>query len=338
MRFDLVLEGGGAKGTGFVGALEEFHRRGHTHGRLLGTSAGAITATLIAAGYTTDDLRADLCEKTPDGHSVLTSFLSQPSPIPDEVLQQSTLAHILRDIDLPMIPNAFGIEEKIHNDLLQRISTHPLGRHLLAYIECGGWYGADVFVEWLTQKLNSVPQKDSTTSPAFGSMTMGEFHQATGQELTLIASNVTKGIKLILNHRTAPKVPLVWAVRMSMSIPYIWDEVIWQAEWGLYRNIDISGNVVVDGSLLSNFPLDLLVADHKTVRSVMGNRIGKHVLGSYRCLVLRFLEMNFPMCCKQRYEWDFWWTRRLRYPTPLSLPSHSQRPANRSRCSGLKTT
>ena len=36
----------------FVGAYEEFVRLGHTFGRLLGTSAGAITAALVAAGYT----------------------------------------------------------------------------------------------------------------------------------------------------------------------------------------------------------------------------------------------------------------------------------------------
>jgi NTE family protein len=52
MKYDLVFEGGGAKGMVFVGALEEYFSRGHSAGRLLGTSAGAITAVLLAAGYT----------------------------------------------------------------------------------------------------------------------------------------------------------------------------------------------------------------------------------------------------------------------------------------------
>ncbi len=47
MDFDLVFEGGGAKGMVFVGAMQEFEARGHKCGRLLGTSAGAITATLL---------------------------------------------------------------------------------------------------------------------------------------------------------------------------------------------------------------------------------------------------------------------------------------------------
>ena len=44
MQYDMVFEGGGAKGMVFVGALEVILAQGHTHGRLLGTSAGAITA------------------------------------------------------------------------------------------------------------------------------------------------------------------------------------------------------------------------------------------------------------------------------------------------------
>ena len=56
MEYDLVFEGGGAKGLVLVGACEEFFRRGHSFDRLLGTSAGAITATLLAAGYTPDEM------------------------------------------------------------------------------------------------------------------------------------------------------------------------------------------------------------------------------------------------------------------------------------------
>jgi NTE family protein len=49
MKYDMVFEGGGAKGMVFVGAMQEFESRGHSHDRLLGTSAGAITAALLAA-------------------------------------------------------------------------------------------------------------------------------------------------------------------------------------------------------------------------------------------------------------------------------------------------
>lgn len=41
MNYDLVFEGGGAKGMVFVGACQEFFNRGHSFGRLLGTSCAS---------------------------------------------------------------------------------------------------------------------------------------------------------------------------------------------------------------------------------------------------------------------------------------------------------
>ncbi len=56
MKCDLVFEGGGAKGMVFVGALTEFEQQGLRPRRVVGTSAGAITATLLAAGYTANEM------------------------------------------------------------------------------------------------------------------------------------------------------------------------------------------------------------------------------------------------------------------------------------------
>lgn len=56
---NLVFEGGGVKGTAYLGALEVLE----THGvlqdveRVAGTSAGAITALLVALGYEVEDIR-----------------------------------------------------------------------------------------------------------------------------------------------------------------------------------------------------------------------------------------------------------------------------------------
>src|SRR5437762_8485689 len=49
MDADLVLEGGGVKGIGLVGAANVLMERGYTFRRIAGTSAGAIVAALIAA-------------------------------------------------------------------------------------------------------------------------------------------------------------------------------------------------------------------------------------------------------------------------------------------------
>jgi len=61
-------------------------------------------------------------------------------------------------------------------------------------------------------------------------------------------------------------------VRMSMSLPLVWFEVVWQPEWGTYRGKDISGHTVVDGGMLSNFPIELFISDLPHVTAVMGKK------------------------------------------------------------------
>ena len=48
-KVDLVLEGGGVKGIGLVGAVLTMSEKGYVFPRVAGTSAGAIVASLIAA-------------------------------------------------------------------------------------------------------------------------------------------------------------------------------------------------------------------------------------------------------------------------------------------------
>ena len=77
---------------------------------------------------------------------------------------------------------------------------------------------------------------------------------------------------LVLNHRTAPDVPVAMAVRMSMSIPFVWREVVWQKEWGTYCGIDKTGATIVDGGVLSNFPIDLVACSDERIKKIMGDK------------------------------------------------------------------
>jgi len=54
---DLVFEGGGVKGIGLVGALAALEEQGYEPHRVAGTSAGALVAALLAAGYEAAELR-----------------------------------------------------------------------------------------------------------------------------------------------------------------------------------------------------------------------------------------------------------------------------------------
>ncbi len=282
MKYDLVFEGGGAKGMVFVGAMEVFESEGCESGRLLGTSAGAITATCLAAGYNSQEMREALSE-TVDGKPVFAQFMGTPKPFSEEDIRNSATRAFLENVDLPLVPGF--LEAKLDEQILRALATGPRSRHLFSFVERGGWYAADAFVAWIKGKLDEIYEKrvkagaiEAQAKP-YSAMTLQEFYQATGRDLTLIAADITAERMLVLNRLTAPKCPVVRATRMSMSVPLLWQEVVWQPGWGTYRGKDISGHAIVDGGLLSNFPIELFISDEKQVTDVMGPKQAGQVLG-----------------------------------------------------------
>jgi NTE family protein len=274
MKYDLVFEGGGAKGMAFVGAYEAFTEEGHTFARLLGTSAGAITAALLAAGYTPQEMLDALAERE-DGKPVFAAFMGVPSPFSEAEIQGGAIRKLLRDVDVKFLPDL--VEERMDDAIAEALAETPRLRHVYSLIERGGWYAADRFVSWLEAKLDSGPWKGGQR--AFSHMTLAQFYAETRVELSVVAADTSGGRLLVLNHHTAPDCPLVWAVRMSMSIPFVWPEVIWSADWGTYLGRPIVGHAVVDGGVLSNFPIELLISDEAQVTRLMGAKGADPVLG-----------------------------------------------------------
>ena len=273
MQYDLVFEGGGAKGMVFVGALQEFEAGGHAFGRLIGTSAGAITASLLAAGYDSARMLAAL-EEQENGQPVFAGFLGEPGPFDADAVKRSVAVEMLDRIDIPLVPDRW--EEAASVGIVNGLLKISRFRHMFSFVEQGGWFTASRFVDWMTKKLDQGPAGAHT---GYGGMTLQQFHTATNRELTLIASDTAAQRMLVLNHRTAPGCPLVWAVRMSMSIPLVWPEVEWRESWGPYRGGDVTGHTVVDGGVLSNFPIALFVSKEPPATTVMGGDGSDHVLG-----------------------------------------------------------
>ena len=273
---DMVFEGGGAKGMVFVGALDELLRdSNHSTGRLLGTSAGAITAVLLAARYTVDEMQAALAEKNEAGRSVFESFMGIPSAFSSEQVHNSAVRHFLSDLDLPFVPDF--VEARLDDWIATQMAAGGWPRNLFSFVERGGWYSADAFTAWMERKLNEGTVNGKPRD--FGSLTLAQLYERTGAELTVVAADTTAMRILFLNHTTAPQCPVVWAARMSMSIPLLWQEVIWQKEWGTYKGEQIAGTVVVDGGMLSNFPIALFLSSRPEVGDIVGPPQSKNVLG-----------------------------------------------------------
>lgn len=274
MEFDMVFEGGGAKGMVFVGASKALEERGHTARRLVGTSAGAITATLLAAGYTFKEMQEALQEQLPDGRPMFASFMDVPEKFDPEVIENSLTMDLFDKVDIPIVPQ--WLERKIDTFLIGRFMKMPIYRMIFSFVERGGLYAGNAFLKWFRQKL------DAKVAGA-GDMTLGDFYAKTDHDLSMVASDTSGRIMLVLNHRTAPNCPVAWAVRMSMSIPFAWQEVRWQEEWNPYRRVkdigngdeledtDLTKHTIVDGGVLSNFPINLLTSSDPWVKAVMGD-------------------------------------------------------------------
>ena len=249
-KYDLVFEGGGAKGAVFVGALKEFYARGCTPRRLIGTSAGAITATLLAAGFKPEELEKAVSEKK-GNKSIFVSFLDVPERnfFSDKDIQDSDTLDIFKTLEKESM--FFMFSSWIKNNLIGALLYIPPYRNLFNFIECGGVFAGEEFRRWIQGKM----KEKGYTDPE---ITLGDFYKKTSVDLSVVASDTTNSTMLVLNHRTAPDCPVAWAVRMSMSIPFVWSEVRWRKEWGTYLDNKIEGHRIVDGGLLSNFPIDLI--------------------------------------------------------------------------------
>ncbi|MEA2057873.1 MAG: patatin-like phospholipase family protein, partial [Actinomycetota bacterium] len=61
MKINGVFEGGGVRGVALAGAAAAALDLGYEFDQVVGTSAGALVASLLAADYSADELSASVC-------------------------------------------------------------------------------------------------------------------------------------------------------------------------------------------------------------------------------------------------------------------------------------
>lgn len=201
---DAVFEGGGVKGIGLVGAAAVVEERGYQWSNLAGTSAGAIVATLLAAGYSAAELKK-----------------------------------IMTELDYNKFKDASPLDRV------------PFVGPLASLIFEKGIYEGRFFENWIRELLK---KKNVTT---FGDLIIEEFRKDDRYrfKLRVIASDISRGRLLALPQDIADfgirpeDLDVATAVRMSMSIPFFYEPIKL-----LYKK-ENQVIYIVDGGLLSNFPL-----------------------------------------------------------------------------------
>jgi len=275
---DIVLEGGGAKGAAFVGALVALEAAKIKPARMAGSSAGSITAALWAAGYSAKELRAISYERGlmegDFGQEEVPVFLTfmDVAPFDGKAALGSYLRQKLKENDLKLLPNF--IEDRLEDQLVLGLHRLRGFRRLSCLSNHSGLYVGETFRVWLENKfrVKCLPE----------GFTFQTLFNKVGIDLSLVAFDVTGKNRLVLNQRTAPTLPVAWAVRMSMSFPFVWHPVEWLPEWGAYEGKkDVWGHKVIDGGTVSNFPIDLFVDEeiHKRYMTGSGPFAPESVIG-----------------------------------------------------------
>ncbi len=208
LRADLVLEGGGVKGIGLVGALSVLEERGYRIERVAGTSAGAIVGALVAAQYSAVELKS-----------------------------------LMETVDYTRFRDT---------GLLDRV---PLVGKVLSLLVEKGMYEGKYLKSWLHECL---VDKGIRT---FGDMKRNDpessLPAAQQYALVVMVSDISQGrlrrlpwdYHLYDSPGGAEGAAVVDAVRASMSIPFFYEPVYLPARGG-------EKSWLVDGGMLSNFPVD----------------------------------------------------------------------------------
>jgi NTE family protein len=199
---DLILEGGGVRGIGLVGALTVLLEQGYTFPRVGGTSAGAIVASLAAAGVPAERLREELAQ--------------------------------------------LDYRRFADTSLLDKL---PLLGPLLSVTFQNGYYEGREINRWIAGLLEEQGVRtfrDLRLPPDPGSDLAPEQQY----KLVVVVADVTQGrlVRLPWDYERLygldpDEQSVADAVQASSAIPYV------------YEPVRLAGSLLVDGGLLSNFPI-----------------------------------------------------------------------------------
>ena len=206
---NLVFKGGGVRGLAYLGALRVLDQPDigilpHVE-RVAGASAGAITAALLSFRLPLEEM-IQLFHTFDYSQFTARKEMKEPRWVP-------------------------GFVEKEFTDM--RTNLESLQRMVSRY----GWYSSEIFFEWLVDTI-------ADRCDGNGLATFEEFRKRDFLDLHIVVSNLSQASSVICSAESTPKLPVAEAVRMSMSIPLVFEAVTGR-----------EGDVYIDGGVLENFPI-----------------------------------------------------------------------------------
>ncbi|CAH1246081.1 Hypp7652 [Branchiostoma lanceolatum] len=220
---NLVLKGGGAKGIAYIGACKVLDDAGILKNikRFAGTSAGAITASLLAIGMSPQEMLEELSQKN------LMDLMDPPVKYGWSNLM-NWLPHI------PGVPSWLTVDR--------------MSMAIAAITERGVCEGED-FLNWFGDVLDRHLERLHPEEYKKGlnkDITFDKLHHMLGKELCIVAYNMVLDSETYFHVKTTPMVKIREAVRMSMSIPGLFKP---------YDGFQFPEFTFIDGGLAANYPI-----------------------------------------------------------------------------------
>jgi NTE family protein len=199
---NLVFQGAGVKGIGYVGALKQAIKSNiislNQIKRVGGTSAGAIIACLIGIGCSMKEIENLVSTMK------FEDFLDEKSKniFVDNVMNSRYLASIFTAIRDIVTGNSITL--------------------LLKYCDQKGLFSGDAFLSWIEKVIEEKISKNATFE---------DCRNRGFKEMSFVAMNVSKRRSVVFSYETHPKMKVSLAVRMSMSIPGIFSPVLFENDY-----------------------------------------------------------------------------------------------------------
>jgi NTE family protein len=265
---NLIFQGGGAKGVALLGGLKYLQEKDLLKGihRVGGTSAGAITAVLVAVGYDVPHIEEILASTD------MMSFLDHPMSA--QRLKDATGSEYKAIQALKLAYN--GIKGLMHPLQMVQDLWHSTG-------VCPG----DTFLTWLEDKIS---KQTGIVNCTFKELREQVIQKNKGKHLHVFTVRVGEKKELVRFSSEDPACDdliVSHAIRCSMSIPGVY------VPHTLHYKDPNNGNVYprpdqgsyVDGGILYNFPLDAF--DEKAYQQMeffsdqdkRGIKFNRHTLG-----------------------------------------------------------
>jgi len=212
---DAVFEGGGVKGIGLVGALKTFEDNGYEWINVAGTSAGSIVASLVAVGYSAEEIKKIMLQ-----------------------LDYTKIADN-KHFNIPIFSNT-------HNILFKKGIFKS--DYLINWID-------EVISYKLKLTNGKKATFGDLTIPKENRILLNNCKYKRKYKLHIIATDISRGKMLILPEDIAEyginpdELQVSLAIRMSISIPYFFQPV------NLNNVNTNEKSLIVDGGVLSNYPV-----------------------------------------------------------------------------------